>query len=289
MAEIRSDQKLSAGLYIVATPIGNLADLSKRAETMLSKADYIACEDTRVTSKLLSSYLIKKPLIQYHEHNGEVQRPKILQKITDGASVALVSDAGTPLISDPGYKLVDEARESGLYVTAAPGPCALVTALSLAGLPTDRFMFMGFPPNKTKARTDWFSAETNTRSSLIFYESARRLPDCLKDAASVMADRHVAVCRELTKKFEEVVRGPLAEVAEHYQNEGPPKGEVVVILSAPEKKPVSTTTHEADIDSMLKNALKYMRVKDAASFVSDITGLKRKGLYSRALELDKEA
>ncbi|MCK0070130.1 16S rRNA (cytidine(1402)-2'-O)-methyltransferase [Kordiimonas laminariae] len=286
MAEIRSGQKISAGLYIVATPIGNLGDVSKRANEILSGVNYIACEDTRVTAKLLSALLLKKPLIQYHEHNGEIQRPKILGKIAEGASVALVSDAGTPLISDPGYKLVDEAREAGHRVTAIPGPCALVTALSLAGLPTDRFMFMGFPPNKTKARTEWFEAEKNTKASLIFYESAKRLPACLEDAASVLEGRKVAVCRELTKKFEEVVRGNLNDIAAHYAESGPPKGEVVVILSAPDKETIKQTgSVEADTDKLLEKALTYMRVKDAASFVSDLTGIKKKELYNRALEL----
>ncbi len=285
MAEIRSPQKLTAGLYVVATPIGNLGDVSKRAEQIFSGADYIACEDTRVTAKLMSALLLKKPLVQYHEHNGEIQRPKILAKIAEGAAVVLVSDAGTPLISDPGYKLVDEVRNAEHYVTAIPGPCALVTALSLAGLPTDRFMFMGFPPNKTKARTEWFEAEKNTKASLIFYESAKRLPACLADAASAIENRQVAVCRELTKKFEEVVRGDLGEIAAYYAENGPPKGEVVVILSAPEKTKDAQGTIEADTDILLQKALNYMRVKDAASFVSDLTGQKRKGLYSRALEL----
>ncbi|NVJ70503.1 MAG: 16S rRNA (cytidine(1402)-2'-O)-methyltransferase [Alphaproteobacteria bacterium] len=287
MAEIGSGKKTSLppGLYVVATPIGNLADISERALDVLAGVDRIACEDTRVTAKLLTAKLIKKPLLAYHEHNGAVQRPKILDMIKSGERVALVSDAGTPLISDPGFKLVAEAQDEDLYVTAIPGPCAAITALSLAGLPTDRFLFMGFPPNKSGARQSWFTAEAKTHASLVFYESTRRLPECLADAAEVLGNRAVAVCRELTKKFEEVRRGSLPRVAAQYSQEGAPKGECVVVIGPPERKEETGGGSDMDTDALLKAALNHMSVKSASAFVAEVTGEKKKALYARALEL----
>jgi len=286
MAEIRSQpDKLSAGLYVVATPIGNLGDISARALEVLSAVDVIACEDTRVTAKLLNAYLIKKPLLAYHEHNGAAQRPKLLEKMAGGSAVALVSDAGTPLISDPGYKLVDETRNAGITVTACPGPSALVTALSLAGLPTNRFLFLGFAPHKKKARQDWFAAEARTNASLVFYENAKRLPACLADAAEILGARPGAVCRELTKKFEQVVRNDILGLAAHYAESGPPKGEVVVVISTPDKMALADKGDTAEIDRALQLALEHMSVKSAARFVAELTGAKRNQVYSRALEL----
>lgn len=289
MAEIGSDnapgRNLPAGLYVVATPIGNLGDISARALEVLKGVDLVACEDTRVTAKLLTAKLIKKPLVAYHEHNGAIQRPKLLEKLTSGARIALVSDAGTPMISDPGFKLVAEAQDAGHLVTAIPGPCAAITALSLAGLPTDRFLFMGFPPNKSGARQNWFEAEKRTQASLVFYESARRLPDCLQDAHMILGDRQAAVCRELTKKFEECRRGSLAELAAHYQEAGAPKGEVVMVIAPPSPANDEAGGTETDAETLLKAALQHMSVKSAAAFVADITGEKKKTLYSRALEL----
>jgi len=290
MAEIGSlPKKLSAGLYVVATPIGNLGDISTRAKDVLATVDIIACEDTRVTAKLLNAYLIKKPLMPYHEHNGATQRPKLLEKMKNGGSVALVSDAGTPLISDPGYKLVDEARNADLSVTACPGPSALITALSIAGLPTNRFLFLGFAPNKSKARLDWFSAEENTNASLIFYENAKRLPSSLADAAKVFDERPGAVCRELTKKFEEVVRNNVSGLAAHYASIGPPKGEVVVIIGAPSKTALGEDASAAEVDRALKLALKHMSVKSASSFISELMSSPRNHTYARALELAQTA
>jgi len=298
MAEIRSSnepeadavsKKLPAGLYVVATPIGNLSDISKRAKEVLAGVDVVACEDTRVTGKLLNAYLIKKPMLPYHEHNGNQQRPKILDKIASGGSVALVSDAGTPLISDPGYKLVDDAYIAGLRVVAIPGPCAVVTALSAAGMPTDRFLFMGFAPNKTKARTDWFAAEKETKASLVYYESTRRLPESLRDAAAALGARPAAVCRELTKKFEEVVRGNLISLADTYATAGPPKGEVVVVIGPPDKAAVETSALNMSSDELLSTALKHMSVKSTAAFVAEITGENRKPLYKKALELSSSS
>jgi len=286
VAEISiDDQKLSAGLYIVATPIGNLGDISARAKDILSRVDAVACEDTRVTAKLMTAYGLKKPLVQYHEHNAAHQRPKILARIEAGEAIALVSDAGTPLISDPGYKLVEEAHAASLDVTSIPGPSAVVTALSLAGLPTNRFLFMGFPPNKTKARKEWFQAEVNTPASLVFYESAKRLPASLADAAESLGDRKAAVCRELTKKFEEVVLNDLNGLAAHYEASGPPKGEVVVVVSAPAKASKTEMSDTADLDEMILTALKHMTLKTASAFIAEQTGLRKKQVYARALEL----
>jgi len=285
MAEIGSTPTLPAGLYIVATPIGNLGDLSPRAKETLAGVDLIACEDTRVTAKLLTANLIKKPLQAYHEHNGPVVRPKLLERLAQGARIALVSDAGTPLISDPGFKLVAEAQDAGAAVTSIPGPCAAITALSLAGMPTDRFLFMGFPPNKSGARQSWFEGEAKTRATLVFYESARRLPDCLRDAAVVLPGRDAAVCRELTKKFEETRRGSLQELADHYAAEGAPKGEVVVVIGPPAVKDDPSESAETDAETLLVAALKHMSVKSASAFVAEITGAKKKDIYSRALEL----
>ncbi len=287
MAEIRTPKRLPANLYIVATPIGNLGDITRRAKETLAAADLIACEDTRITGKLLNAYLLKKPMLPYHEHNAAAQRPKILAKIAEGQVVVLVSDAGTPLISDPGYKLVDEAHEHGLLVTSLPGPSAVPTALSVAGLPTNRFLFMGFAPTKTKARHDWLAAENNTDATLVYYESAKRIAASLKDAADALGPRPAAVCRELTKKFEEVVRNDLVSLAEHYEQAETPKGEIVVVIGAPAKTEKQPET-AVNTEETLALALKHMSVKSAAAFVSELTGEKRKGLYARALELSKQ-
>ena len=286
MAEFGSQQILKPGLYVVATPIGNLADLSPRAKHVLSQVDLIACEDTRVTAKLMTANLIKKPLVPYHEHNGPVARPKIMARLAEGAKVALVSDAGTPLISDPGFKLVAEAQDAGHYVSAVPGPCAAIMALSLAGMPTDRFLFMGFPPNKSKARQDWFRAELRTKASLVFYESAKRVADCLKDAAAVLGERQGAVCRELTKRYEEVRRDNLGGLAAFYSAGETPKGEIVVVIGPPAHEAESDST-ALDAETLLTSALKHMSVKSAAAFVAELTGSPKKALYSRALELTK--
>jgi len=289
MAEIGSIKTsptgLKPGLYIVATPIGNLGDLSDRAREVLGGVDLVACEDTRVTAKLMTANLIKKPLTPYHEHNGAAARPKLLERIAEGAAVALVSDAGTPLISDPGFKLVAEAQDAGHYVTAIPGPCAAVMALSLAGLPTDRFLFMGFPPSRSAARQAWFKEDAKTNASLVYYESTRRLPESLADAATALGgEREAAVCREMTKKFEEVRRSTLDQLTSQYAESGAPKGEAVVVVGPPAKETGSEAA-EIDADDLLKAALKHMSVKSAAAFVADITPARKKDLYRRALEL----
>ncbi len=299
MAEIRSVEpvpstaatnqaaRMKAGLYIVATPIGNLGDITKRALDTLKAVDVIACEDTRITGKLLNAFLIKKQMIAYHEHSAAGRLPQLLQMIEDGKSVALVSDAGTPLISDPGYRLVEAVAERGLYVTTLPGASAVVSALTLAGLPTNRFLFMGFAPTKTKARQDWFVAEESNTATMVYYESAKRLAGSLHDAQTVLGDRRAAVCREISKKFEQVVRGNLASLANRYEAEGPPKGEIVVVIA-----PTTTNTSDAakfdlETSKILELALEHMSVKSAAAFVAEITGARKKDIYQQALELSK--
>ena len=276
---------LSAGLYIVATPIGNLGDISARALKTLRSVDIVACEDTRVTAKLMNAYLIKKPLIPYHEHNGQTQRPKLIGKIEGGQSVALVSDAGTPLISDPGYKLVAEVAAAGLRVTTLPGPSAVISAITLTGLPTDRFLFMGFSPNKTTARQNWFEAEKDNSATLVYYESARRLLSSLKDAHHTLEDRKVVVCREISKKFEQVVRGTLSELVDYYETNGEPKGEVVVVIAPPVKQRAHGHSTEVETEKLLVTALKHMSVKSAASFVAEVTGEKKNSIYKQALAI----
>ncbi len=277
--------QIKTGLYVTATPIGNLSDITDRARQILEGVDIVACEDTRVTGKLMNAMGIKNTLMAFHEHNEDKQRPYILNQIKGGAKIALVSDAGTPLISDPGYKLVEEARDMNLPVVPIPGASALTSALSIAGLPTDRFMFLGFPPSKSGARCEWFKEVSKLKCTLVYYESTRRLPQSLKDAAQTLGNRQAAVCRELTKAFEEVVKDSLFNLVDHYENTGAPKGKCVVVVGPPAK--VMRITGEAviDIDTTLSLALQSMKVKDAAAFVAELTGQKRKTLYARALEL----
>ena len=276
---------LSAGLYLVSTPIGTASDITLRALDILSNADVLAAEDTRNTRKLMDIHGIKlnrRPLLPYHDHNGPAQRPRILAAIRDGKSVAYVSDAGTPLIADPGYRLATDAIKEGLPVTSAPGASALLAALTVAGLPTDRFLFAGFPPVKAVAKSKFLAEFSSVPATLVFYESPRRLSVCLK--AMVVAfggDRRVAVCRELTKKFEEVRRGALSDLASQYGNEPAPKGEIVVVIGPP----INEDASEQDIDTALRSALKTQSVKDAAKEVAEALNLPRKQLYARALEL----
>lgn len=299
MAEIRSEtptdskegttnkSMVKPGLYIVATPIGNLGDITARALETLKHVSIIACEDTRVTAKLLNAFLIKKPMMAYHEHNAASQRPKLVAMIQEGKAVALVSDAGTPLISDPGFKLVEDVARAGLYVTTLPGPSAVVAALTLAGLPTDRFLFMGFAPHKSKARRDWFAGEKDTRATLVFYESARRVKDSLADALAVLGNRQIAVCRELSKKFEEVVRDNISDIMDLYEQNGPPKGELVVVVEPGSSNGQSGEGLTVSVETLLEKALDHMTVKSAATFVAELTGARRKDVYSMALSVAK--
>lgn len=279
---------LEAGLYLVATPIGTASDITLRALDILANADVLAAEDTRNTRKLMDIHGVKlnnRPLLPYHDHNGPAQRPRILAAIRDGKSVAYVSDAGTPLIADPGYRLAADAIEEGLSVTSAPGASALLAALAIAGLPTDRFLFAGFPPVKSVAKSKFLSEFKSVPATLVFYESPRRLADCLAAMETVYGgDRKVAVCRELTKKFEEARRGSLSELASQYAQEPAPKGEVVIVVGPPVEKEAS----EDDIDAALVEALKAQSVKDAAKEVAEALGLPRKQLYARALELNRK-
>lgn len=276
---------LSPGLYLVATPIGTADDITLRALAILRDADLLAAEDTRNARKLMEIHgvpLNGRRVVPYHDHNGARARPGLLKAIDEGQSVAYVSDAGTPLIADPGYRLAQEAIERDLKVIAAPGASAVLAALSVAGLPTDRFLFAGFLPPKSAARRSELEALAAVPATLVFYESPRRLADCLADMAQVLGGtRDTAVCRELTKRFEETRRGALNELAAAYADETPPKGEVVIVIGPPK---VARTT-EADLDSALAAAMQDNSLKDAASIVAEATGLPRKQVYARALEL----
>ncbi len=271
---------LSPGLYIVATPIGNLGDLSPRAAEILKNADIVAVEDSRVTARLLQHIGTKRPMTPYHDHNAESVRPGLIARMASEA-VALVSDAGTPLISDPGYKLVRDARAAGHAVVTIPGPCAAVAALTLAGLPTDRFFFLGFLPAKQQARAEAIAEVAAIRATLILYESGPRLSACLSALAEGLGDREAAVAREISKKFEECVTGSLSQLAERYAD-APPRGEIVVIVGPPSEAPAAT---EEDTDAALAEALTRLPVSKAAGEVAKKLGLDRKALYARAMEL----
>jgi 16S rRNA (cytidine1402-2'-O)-methyltransferase len=271
-------------LYIVATPIGNLRDLTLRAIDTLKSVDAIYCEDTRNSGVLLSAHGIATPTRAYHEHNAARERPRLLAALAQGQSFALISDAGTPLISDPGYKLVQEAREAGVTVTPIPGPSALITALCAAGLPTDACYFGGFLPAKQTARRQTLQSLASLTCTMAFYESPRRIADTLADASAILGQRQAVICRELTKKFEEFRSGTLAELAAFYAEYGDPKGEIVLLIEG-NPKPVSATLQDAD--ATLQAALAYLPVKDAAALAADLTGLSKRDLYQRALELKK--
>lgn len=273
------DGPLEPGLYIVATPIGNLGDLTTRAAAVLRGVAAVACEDTRVTGKLLNHLGIKQKLIRYDDHASEAAREGLLALAAQQA-VALVSDAGTPLISDPGYRLVKAARERGIMVTSLPGASAATVALTLSGLPSDRFLFAGFLPGKAKARADVLAELAPVRATLVFYETAPRLLDALAAVAEVLPGREVAVARELTKKFEECRSGTPAELIAHYTAH-PPKGEIVLLIAPPGEVQAS----EADAEALLRTALATLKPSQAAAEVARATGLDRKMLYARALEL----
>ena len=270
---------LSPGLYIVATPIGNLGDITLRAAEILRGVAAVACEDTRVTGKLLHHLGLKKKMIRYDDHASEETRTHILA-LSAESPIALVSDAGTPLISDPGYRLVRLAREAGIAVTSLPGASAVIVALTLSGLPSDRFLFAGFLPGKDKARRDMLTELATVPATLAFYDTAPRLGATLAALAEVLPGREVAVARELTKKFEECRSGSAEELAAHY-SANPPRGEIVLLVGPPlEAEPESF-----DIDTLLKTELASSKASQAAGTVAKRTGLDRKTLYARALEL----
>lgn len=276
---------LAAGLYVVATPIGNLGDITLRALDVLRGCDLIACEDSRATAKLLARYNVKAPMVAYHEHTTPKARAAILARLADGARLALVSDAGTPLISDPGYRLVRAAIEAGIFVTALPGPSAPLMALTLSGLPSDRFLFAGFLPPRAAARRAGLGRLAAIDASLIFLESPRRLPESLTDMARMLGNRPAAVAREMTKLFEEIRRGSLPELSEHYSQAGPPRGEVVVVVGPPLAADAQPAEHS--IDTLLLTALEHTRLKEAVAQVAAETGQPRKLVYARALALTR--
>lgn len=271
---------LASGLYLVATPIGNLADITLRALSVLHRASVICCEDTRHSRTLLSHYSISRPLRAYHEHNAERERPRILADLASGASVALISDAGTPLVSDPGYKLVRAALEASHQVISLPGPSAMLAALASAGLATDTFLFAGFLPPRAAARLTRLRELQAIPATLVFFESPARLADSLQDIATVLGDREAAVARELTKLHEEVRRGTPAELLQWAQDQ-PPKGEMVVLVGPPRSEPVT----DQDIFTHLEALLGDTSLRDAAKAVAERLGVSKSRVYDLGLGL----
>ncbi|WP_038365196.1 16S rRNA (cytidine(1402)-2'-O)-methyltransferase [Bosea sp. UNC402CLCol] len=279
-------EPLSPGLHIVATPIGNLRDISFRALATLAAADAVLAEDTRTSKTLLAHYGISTPLLPYHEHNAAQMRPKVLAKLREGGKLALISDAGTPLVSDPGYKLVAELVAEGLPVTGIPGPSAVLAALVLAGLPTDRFFFEGFLPPKSGGRRTRLTELAAIPGTLVFFESPRRLAEMLADAAAVLGPRPGAVARELTKFYETVRRGTLPELAAHYETQEEARGEIVVIIGPPGA--VDLVPTDEAIDERLRVALAKVSLKEAVAQVAAELGQPRRKVYARALELTRD-
>jgi len=275
---------MKPGFYLVATPIGNLRDITFRALDVLSSVDLIVCEDTRVTGKLMNAYGFKKKMQVYNDHSTDQQRENLIKAVTDGQSIAVLSDAGTPLVSDPGYKLVRGAVAEGHYVTSIPGPNAALPALQLSGLPTDQFSFLGFLPPKSAARQTALKKWEAAPGSLIIYETGPRLVDSLQDMRIALGDREAAVMRELTKMYEEVKRGTLSDLILHYTTKGPPKGEIVVALGHGVAEIISTES----IEKQLKRALEKMSVRDAAEVVAQATGKPKKTIYTLALKLGSD-
>ncbi len=274
---------LAPGLHVVATPIGNLSDVTLRALVVLASADLVLCEDTRVTRKLLDRYGLKPALLAYHDHNAAAVRPRVLARLSEGAAVALVSDAGTPLVSDPGYKLVEAAIAAGYRIYPVPGPSAALAALVAAGLPTNRFFFEGFLPAKSAARRKRIAELGRVPATLVLYESGPRLARSLADLAAGLGTRQAAMCRELTKVFEETRRGGLAELAAHYAQAGPPKGEIVIVIGPPDADAPEVSSE--DLDQRLRAALAKLSLKDAAAAIAAETGLPRREVYRRALAI----
>ena len=276
-------EPIAPGLHVVATPIGNLKDIALRGLSVLAAADVVLAEDTRVTRVLLAHYGITTPLVAYHEHNAAEMRPKILERLAAGGALAIVSDAGTPLVSDPGFKLVEAVLAAGFPVTTVPGPSAVLAALVVAGLPTDRFFFEGFLPPKTTARRERLAALAPIPGTLVFFESPRRVAEMLADAAAVLGPRPAAVARELTKFFETVKRGPLSELAREFADAPTPKGEIVVLIGPPaEELPADD---DDDLDARLRRHLQSLSVKDAVAVAVQETGLPKRRVYARAVAL----
>jgi 16S rRNA (cytidine1402-2'-O)-methyltransferase len=278
--------KAAPGLYLVATPIGNLGDITLRALETLAGVDIVACEDTRITRRLMERFSITATLKQYHEHNAEQARPKILEALAQGSSIALVSDAGTPLISDPGFKLVREVSAAGFAVIALPGPSSVLAALSVAALPTDRFFFEGFLPSKQNARRTRIGELARIDATLVMFESGARVQDCLQDLADVMSTRDAAICREMTKLHEEVRRATvagLAAIADTLET----RGEFVLVIGPPAADAGLMT--DGALDELLRTSLARGSVKDAVAHAVEISGRPRREIYARALELSKDS
>jgi 16S rRNA (cytidine1402-2'-O)-methyltransferase len=269
------------GLYLTATPIGNASDITLRALKILSQCDAIVAEDTRVTAKLLAIHGIAKPMLAYNDHNAPAMRPKLLERLKDGARLALVSDAGTPLVSDPGHKLVKAARAGGIAVFPIPGPSAVLAALTDSGLPSDRFLFAGFLPVKSGARRNALAGLRAVPATLIVFEAPQRLKESLADMADILGPREAAVARELTKLHEEIRTAPLSELASLY--DAPPKGEITIVIGPPPA--AEDTPDPARIEALLKEALAFMPVSAAARLIADATGAQRRAVYERALVL----
>lgn len=278
---------LAPALYVVATPIGNARDITLRALDVLSSVAVIACEDTRVTAKLLAIHGIRRPLARYDEHTAERAGPRLIERIRGGEAVALTSDAGTPLISDPGGRLVSECVAAGVDVIAIPGPSAVLTALTVAGLPTGRFLFAGYLPPRTAARRRELADLATVPATLVLLEAPHRLAEALADAASMLGPRPAVVARELTKHFEEVVRGTLPDLAAHYAEANAPKGEITLVIGPP--LPDTAVFSDADVDSRLSEALTGLAPGEAAAQVAAVTGRSRRAVYARALALRKTA
>jgi 16S rRNA (cytidine1402-2'-O)-methyltransferase len=276
-------EALPPGLYVVATPIGNLGDLSPRAADTLRRADRILVEDTRVTAKLLAHIGAKVPMSRYDDHSNEVERRRIVERL-GAEAIALVSDAGTPLISDPGYKQVRAARQAGHAVRTVPGPCAAIAALTVAGLPTDRFLFLGFLPAKAKARSDSIAEVAAVRATLVIYENGARLGETLGALRKQLGPRDAAVARELTKLHEECVTGTLAELTERYASVVP-KGEIVIVVGPPAE---AEAVSDRDLDRMLETAMERLSPSRAAAEVAEQLGIPRKRAYARALDLSRQ-
>ena len=275
-------------LHLVSTPIGAARDITLRAIDILRDADVLAAEDTRTLRRLMEIHgipLAGRMVLPYHDHNGPAMRPKLMAALAEGKSVAYASDAGTPLVADPGFQLARTAIAEGHKVRAAPGASAVLAALTVAGLPTDRFLFAGFAPQKQSARRTFLSTFGQVPATLVFYESPKRLASMLGDMAAMLdPERPVAVCRELTKRFEQVRRGPLGQLAAEYAEETPPKGEIVIVIGPPDGERHDPET----IDDMLRKALETLRIRDAADAVATATGLPRREVYQRALEIKGE-
>lgn len=275
-----------SGLWLVATPIGNARDITLRALDALTEADIIGCEDTRMTKKLLTIHGISgKKLVAYHDHNAETAGRTLISALESGKTVALVSDAGTPLINDPGFRLVAEAQKRGISVTSMPGPSAVITGLQLSGLASDQFHYAGFPPNKSAARRRFLTELAENPATLVFLESAKRLPASLADMKAVFGNRPAAVTRELTKAFEEIRRDGLDALTDHYEQAGPPKGEITIVVGGAGTGEVKQAPDGADLDDRLATLMQSLRMRDAVDALVAETGLPRRDIYQRALAL----